>query len=279
MDIKLVLLDLDGTLLDSRKRLPEANRLAMERAAARGVAIVPASGRGYGGIPEAVRTLPFVRYMIASNGARIYDMARREIIHRAEIPLDLAWRVYDYLDTLPVIYDCYLDGEGYMDRRQWERMGEFLPDAFIAAQAMAVRRPVEDFRGLLASRGQPLQKIQMFFLERDRALRRRVFEDIPRRFPQLTATSAISNNIELNIQGATKGAALLFLCRHLGISPRNAMAFGDQSNDLSMLRAAGLGVAMGNGDPDLKAQADYVTGANDEGGVAQALEHFVLTGP
>lgn len=276
MNIKLVLLDLDGTLLDSRKQLPEVNRLALERAAANGITIVPASGRVYGGMPEAVRALPFVRYVIESNGARVYDAVQREIIHRAEIPLDLARRVYDYLDTLPVIYDCYLDGEGYMDRRQYDRIGEFIPDPFLAYQVRAARRPVEDFRGFLASRGQPLQKMQMFFLERDRSLRCREFENISRRFPRLTVTSAIDNNIELNIQDATKGNAMILLCHHLGISPRDAMAIGDQSNDLTMLRAAGLAVAMDNGDNRLKAEADYVTGTNDEGGVAQALERFVL---
>ena len=84
-----------------------------------------------------------------------------------------------------------------------------------------------------------------------------------------------ASDIELNAL-ANKGAGLLALCGHLGIDPAQAMALGDGSNDLAMIQAAGLGVAMANADPAVLAAADYVTGSNDESGVAQAIEKFVL---
>ena len=140
MDIKLILLDLDGTLLDSNKQLRPENRRALERAAAGGVEIVPASGRVYGGMPEAVRALPFVRYAVGANGAQIYDVREKKIIRRAEIPLDLAERVYDYLDTLPVIYDCYMNGSGWMDSAQYARIDEFVAGPAINRMVKALRQ-------------------------------------------------------------------------------------------------------------------------------------------
>ena len=274
MDIKLILLDLDGTLLDSNKNLPEENRRALEQTAARGVHIVPASGRLYDGMPECIRALPFVRYAVGSNGAQIYDARTEKILHRAEIPLDLAELVYDYLDTLPVIYDCYMDGSGWMDSAQYARIDEFIADPAIKAMAKTVRAPVDSFRAFIAAQGKSLQKIQMFFKDMDaRALELGRLAEL---FPELVVSSSIYNNIEMNIQSATKGEALRFLCRYLGIDIQDTMAFGDKSNDLSMLRAAGLGVAMANADEELLAEADYITDANDRNGVACALERFVL---
>lgn len=274
MLIKLIMLDLDGTLLDSQKRLPEANRAALQAAASKGITVVPASGRVYGGMPAAVRDLPFVRYAVGANGAQVYDAWEKKVIRRAEIPLELADRVYDYLDSLPVIYDCYVDGDGFIDSRHYAQIDEFITDRAVNAMARSIRRPVEDFRDYIHRLGKPLQKIQMFFRDMDR--RAREMEKLAEMFPALTVISSIANNIEMNDRAATKGEALRFLCCHLGIGPDQAMAFGDMSNDLSMIEAAGLGIAMQNADSDLAAAADYVTDTNDHCGVAMALKKFVL---
>lgn len=276
MSIKMILLDLDGTLLDSQKHLSRENSHALERAASRGILIVPASGRVYGGMPEAIRSLPYVRYAVGANGAQIYDAALGQVIHRSEIPLDLAQRIYDYLDTLPVIYDCYLDGKGFIDRRHYDRIDEFISDPATNAMAKSIRRPVEDFRNFIAVQGKPLQKIQMFFHAEDQTRRKQEMKELARLFPQVIISSSICNNIEMNQAGATKGEALTFLCRFLDIDRKDSMAFGDSSNDRSMIQAAGIGVAMKNAEEELKAAADYITDTNDNFGVARALEHFAL---
>ena len=274
MSIKIIFTDLDGTLLDSEKRLPEANRAALARAAEKGVHIVPATGRFYTGIPEALRALPFIRYAVCVNGAQVYDAREDAVLARAEIPLDLAMRVFDRLDSLPAIYDCYLDGAGYMATAFYRRLDEYITDPIINRMVRGMRTQVDDFKGYLAARGRSLQKIVLFF--RDMDARAVALQTLPKEFPELAVTSAIPNNIELNIASANKGAGLLALCGHLGIDPAQAMALGDGSNDLAMIQAAGLGVAMANADPAVLAAADYVTGPNDESGVAQAIEKFVL---
>ena len=89
-------------------------------------------------------------------------------------------------------------------------------------------------------------------------------------------SSSLYNNLEINAEGATKGNALMWLASHLGISRERTMAFGDGENDVTMLKAAGIGIAMGNGLEMAKRAADQVTLTNDEDGVADAIERLIL---
>ena len=272
MAIKIILLDLDGTLLTHDKQLSPANRAALEQAVARGIYIVPSTGRFYEGMPAVVRELPFVRYAVTVNGAQVYDAKEKAVLHRAEISPAAAERVFDRLDTLPVIYDCFLDGWGYMDAGNYARIDQFISDPRVNRMVKELRKPVEDFRAFIRRENRPLQKIQMFF--RDMDCRREALESLPREFPDMAVTSSITNNIEINDKTATKGEALRFLCRHLGVDVRDTLAFGDGSTDMSMIQAAGIGVAMANADPALQAAADFVTDTNDADGVAKAIEKF-----
>ena len=272
MAIRIILLDLDGTLLTHDKQLSPGNRAALERAVAMGIWIVPSTGRFYQGMPAVVRELPFVRYAVTINGAQVYDGKEDAVLHRAEIAPAAAERVFDRLDALPVIYDCFLDGWGYMDARHYAQIDRFIADPRVNRMVKDLRRPVEDFRAFIRRENRPLQKIQMFFRDLDR--RREALEVLPRDLPDMAVTSSIPNNIEINDSAATKGEGLRFLCRRLGVDVRDTMAFGDGSNDMSMIQAAGIGVAMANADPALRAAADFVTDTNDADGVAKAIARF-----
>ena len=272
MAIKLILLDLDGTLLTSDKQISPANYAALEQCAANGIHIVPSTGRIYSGMPRVVRDLPFVRYVVAVNGAQIYDAKEDKILCREEIDLETAFRVFAELDQLPVIYDCYMGGSGYDDAAMYERVDEFISDPRVNAMVKDTRQPVPDLRAFLREQGCSIQKIQMFFKDMDR--RAVELERLPKIFPDLAVTSSITNNIEFNAKNANKGQALRFLCEHLGLDVSESMSFGDGSNDLSMIEAAGTGVAMANADPILLKVADYVTDTNDNDGVAKAIAKF-----
>lgn len=267
---KLIAFDLDGTLLDDGKRLPPDNLRALRAAGERGLLLVPATGRLPAGLPEPLRGLPGLRYGILVNGALLYDWQEERVIGREEIPLELALRVIDYMDTLPALYDCYQDNWGYISRPLYDRAAEFVTDPGILDLLLRLRTPVPSLREYLREKGQPVQKLQMHL--KDPALRLRLLEELPGRFPELAVTSSVPSNIELNSARAHKGAALLRLCALLGIDPAQTVAFGDGSNDATMLRAAGLGVAMANAAPQVKAAAALVTGSNEEAGVARVVE-------
>ena len=273
MNMKMVCLDLDGTLLNHEKTITRRTRQALERAAEAGVLVVPATGRFFSGIPQAVRDLPFIRYAIVCNGAQLYDRREDRILRRWDIPLDRAMAVLDYMDTLPVIYDCFLDDWSYVSDGYLEVMDTYIPDPVICEALRKLRRPVGSLRRFLAERGEPVQKLQMFF--RDRAVQDRVTAEMPGLFPDMAITSAMDNNLEINAGEATKGHGLKALCGLLGVDPEDTAAFGDGVNDLTMIRAAGLGVAMGNGVPALKAAADRVALTNEEDGVAVLLEELL----
>lgn len=272
MSVKIVLLDLDGTLLASDKTISSANYAALERAAEMGVHIVPSTGRFYDAMPEVVRNLPFVRYAVTVNGAQIYDAKEKKVLHQAEISSEEALAVYEYFESLPTICDCYVEGWGYMDRSHYARIDEFATVPYVVTMLKELRTPVDDVKEII--RRHKVQKVMTFFKDMDR--RALELERVPALFPHLRVTSSIANNIEVNAMGANKGNALKHLCAHLGVDVKDTMAFGDGSNDLTMIQTAGIGVAMGNAYQGLKDVADYVTLDCDENGVAYAIEKFVF---
>ena len=273
MDIKILAFDLDGTFLDDKKNIPPENLRALELASSRGAAIVPATGRIYKGIPEALRELPFMRWYITANGSYLYDAAEDRAAARAEIPWERAVEFYEYADTLGVLYDCYQDNWGYMTAGMLSIAVEKIPDPGVRKLISSLRAPVPELKQYLKEKGAGVQKLQLYFDDMDE--RARQLKELPERFPDLSFSTSMPFNIEINAHTATKGHALLTLCELLGVPREAAMALGDGTNDLDMIQNAGVGVAMGNADPAVLAAADEITGSNNTGGFAAAvLRHF-----
>ena len=273
-DIRIIALDLDGTLLDSNKNLSEANRAALAAAAAKGILVVPTTGRFFGMMPPAVRDLPFVRYAITVNGAQVYDRETDTAIVREELPLDKALAIMRYLDGFDVIYDCYQDNWGRMTKAMQDKAEEYAQDPHYVKMIREFRKPYPDLKEYLAGNGRDVQKIMLF--ARDPAVRDRILSDIRTRFDGLAVSTSTFNNLEINTATAHKGRAIERFAAHFGWTLANCMAFGDGLNDLSMVKMAGTGVAMANAAPEVLAAADYVTLSNDADGVAAALRHFGL---
>ena len=273
MPVKLIAFDLDGTLLDRQKNIPEANLQALKAAAEAGALLVPATGRIYTGIPELIRTLPGARYFITINGAYAYDAVEDRNLYSSELSVDTCLRLIDYMDRLPVIYDCYQDNWGYITRSMFQRAGDFIPDPGIMKMMRELRTPVDNLSETLRQKGRPVQKMQMHF--QDLAERDRQLKLVAERFPETAVSSSLPWNIEINSAGATKGRALKALCQALGIDLCDTLAFGDGTNDLDMIRTAGIGIAMGNGAEEVKAAADWVAPNNDDAGVAAGIYRFL----
>lgn len=268
--IKLIALDLDGTLLNSSKALSPRNARALDAAAAAGIAVVPTTGRFFGGMPKEIRELPYLRYAVTINGAQVQDLSTREVVYRAEIPLAQALEIMTYLDTLPVIYDCYQDNWGWMTGAMQEQAADFAPDGHYLSMLRQLRTPVPELKAYLREKGRDVQKIQFF--AKDLSVRRQVLDTFAARFPGTAVSSSVVNNVEINAAHANKGDAIAALARYMGISMAQTMGFGDGLNDLEMLRACGVGVAMANACPEAKAAADVVTASCDCDGVAQTIE-------
>lgn len=273
-DIRIIALDLDGTLLNANKELTERNYRALEAAAARGIEIVPTTGRFYDAMPQVIRDLPFVNYAITINGAQVAHVRTGDVLYRAEIPWQQAVEIMSVLDTLPVVYDCFMDNAAFMTAALKERIDECTDDPHYRKMVRELRQSVPELKAFITKRGQDVQKSQFFTM--DMALRQRMLNELPRRFPGIITTAALLHNVEINHERANKGAAVLALAEHLGCGAENVMAFGDGLNDLSMIRAAGTGVVMANAFDEVKRYADYITDDCDHDGVAAAIEKFCL---
>ena len=272
--IRLIALDLDGTLLDSQKRLSRRNYEALARAAERGIEIVPTTGRFYGGMPEEIRALPFLHYVIGINGAEVRELASGEALYQADIPWRDTLALMEYLDGKQCYYDCYAGNSGFMTEEMFENIETHLKDPIYRGMIVRTRRPVPELKTYIREREMNVQKVQAY--PGEPALRLALLQELPKAFPALLATSSIAENIEINAAAANKGDALLTLAAHLGLERSQLAAFGDGLNDVTMLREAGVGVAMDNASDEIKACADVVTASCDEDGVAQYLEQYVL---
>lgn len=274
MDIQLIAFDLDGTMLDDRKNVPEQNKAALKECIEKGIYAVPTTGRTVEGIPESVLSIPGIRYAITVNGAKIEDLWEKKVIGEALLRADLALQVLDVARKYPVMYDAYIDGRGKSEKRFLNNLDQYAVKPEIQKLIHKTRDCVSDIYAYIRDEKEYIDKINIFFA--DMQMREDVRAELAQ-IPGIITTSSMGNNLEINAAEATKGNALLKLAEYLGIDREQIMAFGDGENDASMIQDAGMGVAMENAQEALKQEADYVTISNNEGGVAAAIRKFVLT--
>ena len=270
--IKLVAFDLDGTLFNDKKEVTPETFATLERAAKMGIEIVPATGRFWNAIPESIKAMKFIRYMISLNGSEIFDVKEMKSLASFTIPIERAETLCRVCDELPVLYDFVSDGQGYMKREHHERIPEFMILGEWQVKVMRdLRIPVDDIYGVLRQQ-KGVQKMQIYTT--DKILRENLLKSLPYVFPNVLFTSSVPNNIEINDPKANKGDGLKFLAEHLGLPAESTLAFGDGLNDMSMIEYAGIGAAMSNGVPELKAVADYIAPDNNNNGVAEGVKRF-----
>ena len=274
MKIKLVAFDLDGTLLNSQRALIDEDAEILQRAADAGIKIVPATGRFLGAIPKIIRDMSFIRYFITMNGAQVFDRQQNFSISRAELPLSQALDIIKILDELPVIYECVMEDSGWMNKSHYALADKYAPDARYLELLVTLRKPVDDLKEFVIKRGRPVQKIQCLFLEKDLKLRDELLKKLAPRLPGTIISTSLKNNLEINNIHANKGEALQKLTEYLGLSMKEVLAFGDGLNDISMIKAAGIGVAMTGGYDEACEAADYVTASCDDRGVTKAILKF-----
>lgn len=273
MDIKLIALDLDGTLLDSCKKLSQRNRQALVRCIEKGIEIVPATGRTVDGIPDFIKNIPGVRYAITTNGASIKNLISNKELDSRKMPADLACTIMEKAVPYHIMYDAYIEGRGISEAKFYYHLDEYNIPTVSQSMIHSTRDVVPCILDYVKTCGKEIEKVNMFFSEEEtRIIMRKKLTEIS----GILVTSSLPNNLEINYEGAAKGEAILRLSRILELNPSQTMAFGDGENDYDMIEKAGFGVVMANGDDGLKKLADYVTYTNDEDGVAAAIEKYVL---
>lgn len=272
--IKMIGLDLDGTLLTDKKELTDYTRQVLARAIEKGVTVLVATGRPVTGIPEELRTFPGMRYALTSNGGRIVDQKENRVIYENALAYELGESILKIFEEYDTFKEIYFDGCGYARKDELMRVKGYLANPAMAEYILNTRRGIDNLWDKMEEmRGHDMDKIHALFKNQDERLeaKERILK-----LGDVSISDSMGINLEINAPGVNKGMGLLQLGKLLGIEREEIMAFGDGNNDLKMLQTVGFGVAMGNGTAEVKEAADYITLSNEEDGVAKAIEKFVL---
>ena len=272
--IRLIALDIDGTLLDSHGSIPHANQLAIGRAIELGVEIVLATGRRYDFARPIFESLPGPLTLILSNGAIVKTKDGRTLM-RSLLPRDTARTVLQrtphHRDSAAVVFDRPLEGQVVFEAVDWSdpRHSRY----FHANRPFISEvRPLED-----ALTEDPVQIMFTGCCSEMRELFGALGED--ETLFSVALTEYVHRDfslVDVVRAGCSKGSALRDWAVERGMSADEVMAIGDNLNDLPMLEYAGTPVLMGNALPELKDRGWIVTGSNDEAGVAEAIETLVF---
>ena len=271
--IKMIGLDLDGTLLNTKKELTENTRRVLKEAIDAGILVLMATGRPYTGIPAELRNFPGIHYALTSNGARVLDTDHNKLLIEQLLPMESAkkaLRIFEKYDTLSEIY---FDGQGYADAAKLDNVGKYHHDPNMWNYVRTTRIAVPNIQDVITKENRSTDKVQALFADmEERAAAWKELSELK----ELELVGSLSYNIEINAAGVNKGTALVALGEMLGIPRESIMACGDGDNDVQLLREVGFGVAMANAQPQVKKAADYITASIDEDGVARAIEKFAL---
>ena len=271
--IKMIGLDLDGTLLNDRKELLPYTKDILKRAVEKGIIVLVATGRPWTGIPEELRNFPGMRYALTANGARIIDTLEGRILEEHLLSPELAKKALEICGKYDTLQEVYFDGQGYAEKEKMDHVERYHHNPNMWEYMRKTRIPTKDIMELLEKENRPLDKVQALFASMDE--RTQAWHELEQ-VEGLDLVGSLHYNIEINAAGVNKGTGLISLGRLLGIRREEIMACGDGDNDVAMLREAGFGVAPANADAAVKEAADYIAESNNEEGPAKAIEKFAL---
>jgi Cof subfamily protein (haloacid dehalogenase superfamily) len=268
--VRLIVADLDGTLLTSDHVVSPFTEAAIRAAQARGVLFTVATGKTFPSTVGLIRQFNITIPLICGNGTQVFA-PDGSLVYEDPIPLDYALEAIGMAEArgfTPVVYTAHGLLTTVHDANIAELLvhHEPLPDL------------VDDWATALRGR---YRAFKMVLMHRDHDRVSRFCDDLWRAFDGRAqiVRSGLASVVEVMPAGVTKGTALAHLVEHLGLALRDTLCLGDNCNDLDMICRAGIGVAMRHAPEEVRAAADYVTGSNDEDGVGQAIHRFVLAVP
>lgn len=242
VEIKLVALDMDGTLLNKKGEISEANRQAINTAQEKGIAVVLSTGRSIGTSREHADSLELTSYLVTVNGSEIWDH-QRQLVERNLVDTELIQWMWELTKQHQTKFWAISTD------RSWHN--EMPEDLF------------------------SVEWLKFGFNIDDDTTRELIKQELEAK-GEFELSNSTLKNIEVNPVGINKAKGLRMVCSRLGIDMKNVMAVGDSMNDLAMIKEAGIGVAMGNAQEIVKASADWITSTNEEDGVAKAIHKWVI---
>jgi Cof subfamily protein (haloacid dehalogenase superfamily) len=263
-NIQIVAVDLDGTLLDQKKQVSKTTAAALACLPGQGVRVVIASARPPRSVRAIYAALKLETWQINYNGALIWDEPSRTVVHhepmKPKLVLEMIERARDMFEEVAV--SCEILDRWYTDHAEQEYMTEtgrlFRPDVVAPIEEFC-REPVTKM--LLLGEPRIISRLEQLLIEE---------------YPMASVVRSEPELLQIMSVKADKAVALHRVATHYGVSMENVMAIGDAANDIGMLKAAGVGVAMDNAHPMVKRIANWVAPSNNDHGVHAALRKYGL---
>lgn len=268
-EVRLISIDLDGTLLNEARELTPRSAAAIKALLEKGYLVVPTTGRTLAHSVRQYTELAEAQYAISTNGALVTELSTGRHLLCSTIPSETAIRLIPellddaqnllYLNTLTTCRTAYREVPALANIRR-----PFGVEPLSAAGLCQWLKEADD----------EILEIGLNFQHRDGF---DYYEQlVTSKYPEFESFRVAAHNLEFVSRGVSKAAALQKLCQTLNLSPSQVCAIGDNGNDVDTVRFAGLGVAMGNAIRPVQEAADYVTLSNEEDGAADFIERYFL---
>ena len=270
---KVVVSDLDGTLLNEKKEISEENLLAIREMTERGVHFVASSGRSLGEMPTEIIENPYIRYISCSDGAVIYDKTTGEAIVKNYMPRDTVKKCVEIFGDYEILPMTHINGGLYIDRDRFDHEIYSYNNVTLPFERLMGKDGIRVDDCLSELENSDEAELFCVFFHSDDELSECVGR--LRALGEVKIASSEKHNIEVYHKSAGKGRALYPLAEFLGCDISEIIAVGDSKNDVEMVEEAGLGLAMSNSMEELKAIADEVICSNEEHAAKYILENYI----
>lgn len=270
---KCICSDLDRTLLRKDGTLSLKTKETLITLMNQGITFIPATGRSFYSLPEDIRRLSGIKYVIVSNGAAIYDMQREIPVYQNTLNSRVTEEVFLLLSGYSYAYEGFINGVPYtsFDYYNFPEKYGGAPDSSIYIQG--TRKPVKDIRSFLLEHKDQLDALDVIVPPE---IKDEVQNYLRKNLTDVYITSSVPHLIEISDEHAGKHQGICEAAKLLNIKPDQMIAFGDGDNDSDMLKQAGMGIAVSNASYTCKLAADWIIGHHDEDAVANFLSEFFL---
>ena len=276
---KMLVTDMDYTLLNNEKKISERNREAVKKAIEKGVHMVVATGRIYTSARIYARLLGVTTPIVASNGAIIREAAfdnpkdTERTIYKDTLNVETVKKLVELSHKYGLLCHFFTEDTIYAEKLENVSLRYLEWNKYLGEEDQVKIRIVDDIESTFEQEGVGILKGVVVDKDSEKI---QSFRNEIVGTGIVSVSQSMKDNLEVMNKGVTKGSAVKILAQMYGIDREEIIAIGDNENDISMIEYAGLGIAMGNAEELLKNVANHITGDYQEDGVAEAIERFIL---
>jgi len=268
----MVVIDMDGTLLNSNDEISSTNIAAIKQVLSKKIKVVIATGRILSAIKRYTNALGLDSLIISANGALVSDINGTNIIFERMMDSKAAIKCVEIAKHYNIYYHIYINNTLYTEKlaytSSWyDKLNKELP-----LEEQIPIKVIKDGIAIVTNNN----KILKFVMIDDNTDKLTKARNEISKIDSVSVTASLSNNFEVMANGVSKGLGVKILAEHYGIALDEVVAIGDSENDIAMFKEVGLSIAMGNAIDEVKRIADHIAPTNDEDGVAYALRNYLI---